>query len=63
MQINPINKYLNSREYKLMVKKDLFKDKDEGIKKVTSPPINPEITELVIFRIDSPKPSIGLNKF
>ena len=35
-QINPINKYLNSREYKLMFKKDLFKDKDESMKKVTS---------------------------
>ncbi len=36
LQINPINKYLNSREYKLMINKDLFKDKEEGIKKVTS---------------------------
>ena len=36
MQINPINKYLNSREYKLILKKDLFKDKFDGIEKVKS---------------------------
>jgi hypothetical protein len=36
LQMNPINKYLNSREYKVMLKKDLFKDKGEGIKKVIS---------------------------
>ena len=36
MHINPINKYLNSREYKLILKENLFKDKDEGIKTVKS---------------------------
>jgi len=36
LQINPINKYLNSREYKLILKKDLFKDKFDGIEKVKS---------------------------
>jgi hypothetical protein len=35
LQINPINKYLNSREYNLMLKKDLFEDKDGCMKKVT----------------------------
>jgi len=36
LQINPINKFLTSREYKIMLNNDLFKDRDEGIKKITS---------------------------
>ena len=36
LQLKPTTKYLNSREYKLMLNRDIFKDKDEGIKKVTS---------------------------
>ena len=34
LQLKPTTKYLNSKEYKLMLKVEIFKDKDKGIEKV-----------------------------
>jgi len=36
LQVNPINRNINSRKYKLILDKGYFKDKDEGIKKAVS---------------------------
>ncbi len=55
LQFNPINKYLNSREYKLMINKDLFKDKDEGIRKVTSIIKSQAESQRGIFSSDIPE--------